>query len=448
MKLHEYQNYSVSFVEKNPFSGLFLDMGLGKTLITLTAISELRDFGMFQGKVLVIAPKPVVENTWPREIKKWHDETQLSYSKVLGTESERIAGLKKQADMYLINVENVSWLVNYYGKKWPFEMVVIDEMSKFKSPKAKRFKDLRKVRPLIKRLIGLTGTPSPNTLLELWPQLYLLDQGKRLGRTITSYRDAYFKPDARNGATIFSWKLQPDAEEMIYQKISDICVSMKAIDYLKLPKRTDIYRTVELDDGQREKYDQLARDLVLPIADTEIVAASAGVLAGKLGQLANGAIYTDEEHHFIEFHDKKLDELEQLIEEANGQPVLIFYSYQHDLARIKKRIPSAQVFNSDLEPAWNAGKIPIMLAQPASTSYGLNLQDGGHIIIWFGLTWSLEQYQQANARILRQGQKNPVSIFHIVTKDTSDDDMLAALSGKYENQEQLLAALKARLTGI
>lgn len=444
---HQYQEHAIKHVLENPMSGLFLEMGLGKTVATLTAITELLHNYFEVDKVLVIAPKRVAEDTWSRETEKWDHTKYLKVSKVLGSEQKRIRALKDKADIYVINRENVEWLVNHYKKDWPFDMVVIDELSSFKSAKSRRFKALRKVRPLIKRVVGLTGTPSPNGLIDLWPQIYLLDQGERLGKTITGYREKYFKPGRRDRSRhiVYEWNLKENAEEEIYEKISDICVSMASKDYLKMPERVDHVVDIELPKNIKAKYKQLERDLLLPFTAGDVVADTAAVLSNKLLQLANGAIY-DENGATQEIHEEKLKALDDCIEAANGKPVLVFYAYKHDLERLKERYKEAVVLGDSNDIAkWNKGEIPIMLVHPASAGHGLNLQDGGSTIIWFGLTWSLENYQQANARLYRQGQKNSVIIHHLVAKGTVDEDVMRALQGKAVGQDALMEAVKARI---
>lgn len=443
-KLHPYQQYSADWIIEHPYSGLFLDMGLGKTLATLTALHELmKDFGLID-KVLVIAPLKVAQSTWPAEIHKWDQFSDFTYSVVVGTPKKRLTALEQSADIYITNRENVVWLVEHYGKAWPFSTVVIDELSSFKSPKSKRFKALRQVQPLMERVIGLTGTPAPNTLLDLWPQIYLLDRGERLGRTVTGYRNHYFYPAQANGHIVYSWQLQRGAEGAIYNKIGDICISMKKADYLKLPKRTDEVVKVALTAKERAAYDELERDSVLELGDAEIVAANAAVLSNKLLQLANGAIY-DEDKKVVTVHDAKLNALADLIEQANGQPVLVFYNFKHDRDRIMQLFPEAVDLTADNVDDWNQGKIPILLAHPQSSGHGLNLQAGGHIIVWFSLTWSLEYYQQANARLDRQGQTQPVSVYHLLTEGTVDERVIKVLQGKAKGQDELLAAVKAAI---
>ncbi len=440
---HDYQEYAKDWIIEKEKSGLLLDMGLGKSIITLTAIDDLM-FDYFEiSKVLVIAPLRVAESTWDEEINKWDHLKGLRLSKILGSEKERIKGLYAQADIYIINRENVVWLVDKLKSSWDFDMIVIDEISSFKSHKSQRFKALRKVRPLVNRIVGLTGTPSPNGLIDLWSQVYLLDGGERLGKTITGYRDRYFLPDKRNQHIIFSYKLKEEAEDRIYEKIEDICISMKAKDYLNLPERINNIVSVTLKD--KEKYKKLERDLLLELEEGDIVANNAAGLTNKLLQFANGAIY-DEDGDVTIIHDDKLNALDDLIEAANGKPVLVFYSFIHDKDRIKARYKNAKILKTaeDIKK-WNKGEIEILLAHPASAGHGLNLQSGGHIIIWFGLTWSLELYMQANARLDRQGQKETVIIHHLVAKDTVDEDVIKALENKEIGQEALLQAVKARI---
>lgn len=448
-KLHRYQEYSKDWIIEHPYSALLLDMGLGKTLSSLSAIDELLSVYGVIDKVLVIAPLSVAQNTWDAEIKKWDHLNHLTYTKVLGSKQEREAALKEEVDIYLINRENVVWLVDYYKKRWPFKTVIIDELSSFKDPKSKRFKALRKVRPMMGRVVGLTGTPAPNTLIDLWPQIYLLDQGERLGKTITSYRNKYFRPSQQNGYIVYSWELLPGAEKEIYDKISDICVSMKAKDYLNLPERIDNNVTVELDQTETKHYKTLERDYVLSLSESDVVAANAAVLSNKLLQMANGCIYDENEEPKI-IHDKKLEALERIIEEAQGQPILVFYSYKHDLARIKKKFKQATALDikSNHIEEWNKGNIELLLAHPQSAGHGLNLQKGGHIIVWFGLTWSLEYYQQANARLDRQGQTESVIVHHLVAKNTLDEQVLQALQHKEVGQNALLEAVKARIENV
>ena len=442
---HPYQEYATNKIINQDAAGLFLEMGLGKTVATLTAIEQLL-YDQFEScKVLVIAPLRVAQTTWPAEARKWDHLNHLRISLVLGTAKQRQAALQAGADIYIINRENVDWLVNEYGRDWPFDMVVIDELSSFKSSKARRFRALRKVRPMISRIVGLTGTPAPNGLIDLWPQVYLLDQGERLGKTVTGYRDRYFEPGRRNRTVIFTWDPKPGAEAAIYKKLEDLCVSMSAEDWLDMPEKIDVEVKVQLPEPARQAYLQLERDLILPFIDGDVTADTRAILSNKLLQLANGAVY-DEDRKVWGLHEVKLDALEDLVEAANGQPVLVFYAYKHDLDRIQKRLPSARELQTekDIED-WNTGKAPIMLAHPASAGHGLNLQDGGHIIIWFGLTWSLELYQQANARLHRQGQQQRVIVHHLIAEGTIDEDVMKALAGKDSTQAALMEAIKARI---
>jgi len=443
---HPYQVHATQHIIDNPYCGLFLDMGLGKTVSTLTAVDELLNVYCEVNKVLVIAPKRVAENTWTTESKKWDHLKHLRLSVVLGSEKQRKEALRAKADIYIINRENIAWLVGYYQSAFPFDLVVIDELSSFKSAKAIRFKSLRMVRPKVDRVIGLTGTPAPNGLIDLWPQLYLLDMGERLGKSITGYRERYFTPGRRNGAVVFDYKLKGQSEETIYTKIADICISMKAKDYLSLPDR--INRTVEvrLPSDVQARYDEFERVQVLSLLDSEdISAVNAAALSTKLRQFANGAIYDDNKDYHV-VHEVKLEALEELVEAANGQPVLIFYAFRHDMERITERLkvykPKYLDSAKDIED-WNAGKTKVLLAHPASAGHGLNLQAGGNIVIWFGLNWSLELYQQANARLDRQGQTKPVIVHHLVTVDTIDTKVFAALDGKAQTQDALLEAVKA-----
>lgn len=444
---HNYQGYSIQKIIDNPAAGLFLDMGMGKTVSTLTAINDLM-YDFFEiPKVLVIAPKRVAESTWPDEVAKWEHLQHLRVSVAIGTAKQRKEALSTPADVYTINRENVAWLVDYYKDKWPFEMVVIDELSSFKSSKSKRFRALRKVRPFIKRIVGLTGTPAPNGLIDLWPQMYLLDQGERLGKSITGYKQRYFVPGAGDPSRhiVYDWVPKPEAEDRIYEAISDICVSMKADDYLDMPELLTPEVTIKLSDASRKQYEKLEKEFLLPFTDGDIVADTAAVLSNKLLQLSNGAVY-DEDGEVKHIHDEKLDALEDLIEQANGKPVLVFYNFKHDLARIQERFKDALKLETDEHlKMWNRGEIPILLTHPASAGHGLNMQDGGHIIIWFGMNWSLELYEQANARLNRQGQKNTVTIYHLITEDSIDERVMKSLENKSSGQDELMEAVKARI---
>lgn len=441
---HDYQSYATDFVLEHPYCGLILDMGLGKSVITLTALWSLLLDSFDIGKVLVIAPKRVAEDTWPKELRKWDHLAGLTWSLVLGSEKQRRAALQQRAKIYIINRENVSWLVDNY--RWDFDTVVIDELSSFKSSKAQRFRALKKVRPLLSRVIGLTGTPQPNGLLDLWPQIYLLDMGQRLGRFIGGYRDRFFLPDKRNAQVIFSYKPKDGAEEKIYDLISDICISMKATDFLNMPELISNRVEVNMSAAERKAYEEFRQQMVLHLPDGDLDALNAGALSGKLTQMANGAVY-DEERRVLHFHDRKLDALEDLIEAANGKPLLVAYWYKHDLERIRQRFAVRVIDKAQDIDDWNAGRISVALIHPASAGHGLNLQDGGSTIVWFGLTWSLELYQQLNARLWRQGQKHTVVIQHIITAGTQDEDIMKALEQKDMSQETMKAAVKARLQG-
>ena len=444
-KPHNYQQFATDFILNQSICCLMLDMGLGKTVITLTALWQLALDSFDVSRVLVIAPKRVAEDTWPKELAKWEHLTGLTSSLVLGSAAERKAALQKKAFLYIINRENVTWLVkNHY---WDFDMVVIDELSSFKSNKAERFKAMKKVRPMVTRIVGLTGTPAPNTLLDLWPQMYLMDMGQRLGRFIGGFRDRFFMPDKRNREIIYSYKPREGAEDAIYALISDICISMKAADYLDMPERIDNRIEVSMSPKERKLYDDFQKDMVLSIGDEELDAVNAAALSNKLLQMANGAVY-GEDKKVIPIHDRKLDALEDLVEAANGKPLLVAYWYKHDLQRIKARFKNARCIDTakDIDD-WNAGKIPLALIHPASAGHGLNLQDGGCTIVWFGLTWSLELYQQLNARLWRQGQKHTVVIHHIVTKGTHDEDVMRALENKDTRQSALIEAVRARIGG-
>ena len=446
-KPHNYQTYATNFILEHPEAAVFLDMGLGKSVITLTAIRELCLNRFEVGKVLVIAPLRVARDTWSTEIHKWDHLKGLTYSIVIGTVDERKSALKKKAHIYLINRENVSWLIEESGFPFDFDMVVIDELSSFKSYQAKRFRSLLKVRPKLKRIVGLTGTPSSNGLMDLWAEFRVLDLGKRLGRFITHYRNTYFQPDKRNGMVIYSYKPLPGAEDAIYEQISDMTISMKAVDHLNMPECVFNEVSVSLSKEERSKYDTLRDDLILSIGESEIDAANAASLSNKLSQMANGAVY-ESDQSVIKIHDHKLDALEDLIESANGKPVLVAYWFKHDLERIKARFKVREIKTSKDITDWNDGKIPVAVIHPASAGHGLNLQAGGSTLIWFGLTWSLELYQQTNARLWRQGQKSAtVVIHHIVTEDTIDELILKALHKKEKSQNALIDAVRVTLKG-
>ena len=437
---HEYQEYAKEFIVNQNISALFLDCGLGKT-----AIWELMLDYFEVRKVLVIAPLRVARDTWPAELHKWEHLKGIEMSAVLGSERERVTALNRRADVYVINRENVEWLAGY--GKWDFDMVVIDELSSFKSHKTKRFKALKKVRPMVKRIVGLTGTPAPNGLIDLWAEIGLLDMGQRLGRFIGGYRERFFVPDKRSREMVFSYKLRDGAEEAIYGLISDICISMKAADYLEMPEC--IYNRVEvvMNEKERKLYQQLERDMLISFEDGDIDAVNAAGLSNKLMQMANGAVY-DENKAVKHIHDRKLEALEDLVEAANGKAVLIAYWYKHDLERIKKYVGAVELDTAEDMRKWNAGEIPVAVIHPASAGHGLNLQAGGSTLIWFGLTWSLELYQQMNARLWRQGQKETVVIHHLMAKGTLDERVMEALEKKDCGQSALVDAVKARIGGV
>lgn len=453
---HSYQVRAENHVMDNPACGLFLDMGLGKTVITLTCINRLIFEELEIDKVLIIAPKRVAESTWSRECAKWDHLKRLKVVKVLGNEKQRKAALQEDAHVYVINRENVAWLVSQYGgHMMPFDMLVIDEISSFKSPKAQRFKELRKVRASFSRVVGLTGTPAPNGLIDLWSQVYLLDRGERLGKSITKYRSSYFVPGRRNGDVIFTYSLIPGMGDVIRNLISDICISMKSEDYLELPETFDNYIDVDLPADVMAQYEEFERNQVLSFLDSEqeVTAISAAALCNKLLQFGNGAVYLEQDPNskvrdYKVIHDEKIKALEEIIEQAEGKSILVAWSYRHDMERIKAALkqynPRELKTDQDVED-WNAGKIQVMLAHPASAGHGLNLQDGGHIVVWFGLTWSLELYQQFNKRLNRQGQKFSVIFHYLIAKGTEDERVLKVLEGKSTVQEQLLEGLKAKI---
>lgn len=446
---HNYQAYCIQRLIQDPALGLYLDMGLGKTVITLTAIEQLK-YNMFEiDKVLVIAPKKVAEATWSKEAAKWDHTKKLRINLVLGSQTQRIRALNTPGDIWIINRENTQWLVEYYKNDWPFDMVVIDESSSFKSHQAKRFKALTWVRPHIKRIVELTGTPAPNGLMDLWAQLYLLDEGQRLGKRITHYRERYFQPDQRNAYHVFSWKPKPGAEEKIQQLISDICISMKAEDYLELPDIVINTVPVVLDEKAQKMYDRMERDMLLQVDENLIDAGSAAALSNKLLQLCNGAVY-DGKRNVVHIHDCKIEAFLELVEQLNGQPALVFYNFQHDKDRLLQAMAKTGLRVRELkgpqdELDWNNRQIDILLAHPASAAFGLNLQDGGNHVIWFGLNWSLELYQQANKRLHRQGQTQKVIVHHLSVVGGRDEDVVAALEDKEATQDKLIESLKARI---
>ena len=443
---HDYQAYATQFIIDHPECAILLGMGMGKSVITLTAIEALKHDYFDIDKVLVIAPVRVARDTWPAEIQKWDHLAGLTVSPIIGTAKQRTAAADRQADIYTIGRENIPWLVKHHGGRWPYDMVIIDELSSFKNPQAKRFKALKKVRPKIIRIVGLTGTPAPNSLLDIWAPFRLIDNGQRLGKFITHYRDQYFLPDKRSGQVIYSWKIRPGADQAIYDNIADITVSMRTTDYLTLPEVTRQHIEVTLALKEQKMIDTLKKDLVLDLGDDTIDAANAATLSLKLQQLAGGAIYNEDGTAVIEVHDQKLKALTELVDQADGNTILVAYWFKHERDRILDAVPGARVLDTqqDFED-WNEGNIPVGLIHPASAGHGLNLQSGGHIMVWFTTPWSLELYEQANARLHRQGQTEPVSIIHIDTANSIDQDVHAALARKDTTQSALIAAVAAEL---
>ena len=447
-KPHDYQRYTIQFIIDHPESAIFLGMGMGKTISTLTAVNDLVRNRFETRRVLVIAPIRVARDTWPTELNKWDHLAGLTVSPIIGTAKQRQDATNRRADIYTIGRENIPWLVKHHGNRWPYDMVIIDELSSFKNPQAKRFKALKKVRPKIDRIVGLTGTPAPNSLLDIWAPFRLIDNGQRLGKYITHYRDQYFTPGRRNGAVVYNWNLRPGADQAIYDNIADITVSMRTTDYLQLPEATHQHITVQLPAKARKHIDTLKRDLVLDLDDDTIDAANAATLSLKLQQLAGGAIYNEAGDNYITIHDEKLQALAELVDQAAGNTMLVCYWFKHERDRILNAIPSARVLDTqqDFED-WNAGRIPVALIHPASAGHGLNLQTGGHIMVWYTTPWSLELYEQANARLHRQGQTEPVSIIHIDTADSIDQTVHQALTRKDTTQQALITAVKAQLEG-
>ncbi|MDO5049985.1 MAG: DEAD/DEAH box helicase [Actinomycetaceae bacterium] len=443
-KPHAYQTQATRFILEHPHAALFLQMGLGKTVITLTALRTLTLLGDTQ-RALVIAPLRVARDTWPDEIKKWDHLKDVSYQVMVGRRTTREKALSAKADIHIINRENIPWLVDALDGQWPYDTVVIDELSSFKNPRAKRFKAIKNLSRHATRIIGLTGTPSPNGLLDLWAQYRILDGGQRLGKYITHYRNDYFTPDKRNRYQVFTWKPREGAEKEIYAAIGDITMSLQTVDHLQLPERTDTTMIVRMNASERAVYDQLRRDMVVNLGGQNIDAANAASLSGKLLQLASGNLYTPE-GSYLPVHERKLDALEDIVEAANGQPVLVAVWYKFDTELIQQRIPSARTLTTSEDMRdWNAGLIPVALIHPASAGHGLNLQAGGSLLVWYSLTWSLELYEQTNARLYRQGQTQPVTVTHLACEDTIDMEVLDALAGKSATQEALVNAVKTRL---
>ncbi|WP_225747237.1 DEAD/DEAH box helicase [Corynebacterium sp. Marseille-P4611] len=445
-KPHDYQAHTTQFIIDHPESAIFLGMGMGKTISTLTAINDLIRNRFETQKVLVIAPIRVARDTWPTEIGKWDHLAGLTVSPIIGTAKQREAAANRRADIYTIGRENIPWLVKHHGSRWPYDMVIIDELSSFKNPQAKRFKALKKVRPKVHRIVGLTGTPAPNSLLDIWAPFRLIDNGQRLGKYITHYRDQYFTPGRRNGTVVYTWNLRPGADQAIYDNIADITVSMRTTDYLQLPEATHQHITVQLPAKARKHIDTLKRDLVLDLDDDTIDAANAATLSLKLQQLAGGAIYNEAGDDYITIHDEKIQALTELVDQAQGNPMLVCFWFKHERDRILDAIPGARVLDRAKDfHDWNNGNIPVALIHPASAGHGLNLQAGGHIMVWYTTPWSLELYEQANARLHRQGQTEPVSIIHIDTADSIDQTVHQALTRKDTTQQALITAVKAQL---
>ena len=440
---HDYQKYAIEYIKSHPITALFLDMGLGKTVTTLTAIRDLMYDAFEVKRVLVVAPLRVARDTWPDELRKWNHLKELTCSVVVGTVAERRRALQQDADIYIVNRENLAWL--YENSRLDFDIIILNKLSSFKNHQSKRFRAMKAMRPKVKRIVGLTGTPTGNGLMDLWAEFRILDMGERLGRYISQYRNLYFKPDKRNGMVVYSYKPLPGAEEAIYHQISDITMSMKATDYLEMPELVSVAKEVRLSETEKKRYDELKKSLVLELPGGEVTSANAASLTLKLSQMANGAIYTDDKN-VVNIHDRKLEALEDLVESANGKSVLVAYWFKHDKDRIRERMEARELKEPQDFADWNAGKIPVALIHPASAGHGLNLQKGGSILIWFGLTWSLELYQQTNARLWRQGQADKtVIIQHIVAKDTIDERILNVLKHKDGTQAALIDAVKADL---
>lgn len=447
-KPYDYQAYAIDKIIDNKRFGLFLDMGLGKTVSTLTAIEQLKYDYLDVDKVLVIAPKRVAEDTWAQEVGKWTHLTHLDVSLVLGTPKQREQALEKNADIYVTNKENTKWICERYKKDWPFDMVVIDELSTFKNSDSQRFKILKKKWPLFDRFVGLTGTPAPKNIMDLWAQIYLIDGGERLGKFKTHFRQRYFYPTHQISDNVFNWELKSGSKDEIYKMISDVTVSMESKDYLKMPERVDTVKEAKLSKKERALYDELEQNMVIENDiddDKDIVALNSASLSNKLLQMSNGAVYADD-GSITHIHDKKLELLDEIVEESQGQPILVMYNYKHDKERLLERYSFAETLDSDdYMERWNNGEIQMLITHPASAGHGLNLQYGGSIMVWFGLTWNLEYYEQANARLYRQGQKKTTVIHHLLTENSIDQKVYESLKNKKLGQNELMNAVKARL---
>lgn len=447
-KPHAYQEYSIDFIKKHPTAAIFLGCGCGKTVIALTAIEDMMHDSFEIRKALIVAPLRVAQSSWPDEIRKWDHLSDLRFSVAVGKREERLAALKADADVYIINRENLPWLVEESGLPFDYDMCILDELSSFKSHKSKRFRAFMKVRPRLKRVVGMTGTPGSNGLMDLFAEYRCLDMGERLGRFIGRFRDAFFVPDRRNGNIVYSYKPLPGAEEEIYRRIGDITISMRSTDYLDMPELITSDYPVTLSESERKKYEAMKKDLILHLPDGEVTAANAASLSGKLSQMANGAVYSDDGSYTV-IHNRKLDALEDIIEGCNGSPVLVAYWYKHDLERISERLCRKKItFGKPDTPEdirkWNNGEYPVMLIHPASAGHGLNLQHGGNTVVWFSVPWSLELYTQTVDRLFRQGQESEtVSVIHITAKDTIDERIVKALKAKDDTQSALIDAVKA-----
>lgn len=445
----DYQKFAIDYIQEKPETVLVLDMGLGKTVITLTALKNQMQNTFTVVRPLIVAPLRVARDTWPEEVKKWDHIQDLRIAVMVGTPKQRLKALNTDADIWVINIENLHWLVETVGKKWPFDTLILDELSGFKNHQSQRVKDVLRIRPHLKRIAGLTGTPTSNGLMDLWAQYKVIDGGKRLGHRIGQFREKYFTPGRRNGHVIYEWKIKDGAKEAIHKQVADITISMMAEDHLDMPPLTEIDRTVKMDKQALATYTQMKKDMVIELADETIIADSAGVLSGKLQQLASGAIYIDDDHNWMKVHDAKLQALDDVIDEANGNTVLVAYWFKHELERLLDRYSQGRQLDTAQDMSdWKAGKIPIGFIHPASAGHGLNLQSGGHILVWLTTPWSLELVQQTNGRLYRQGQTKPVTTIRILTEGTIDEKVVDALESKNTTQTALIDAVKAELKGL